>query len=149
MTGIEILTKASGPGLRWYWSETDRWHPLTVGAGVVLAAAPIFALVGIPRLPLMWPLYELGIVLPGCGLTRGVVALARGDLAGAWRWNPASFVVVAAVAATLVRTAAGIASGRWLHALGRPRRWMIVAAGLLVVALWVRQQSNADLLITH
>jgi Protein of unknown function (DUF2752) len=35
-----------------------------------------------------------GVPCPGCGITRGVVAILRGDFARAWRRNPASFAVV-------------------------------------------------------
>jgi hypothetical protein len=35
-----------------------------------------------------------GVPCPGCGITRSVVAILRGDFARAWRTNPASFAVV-------------------------------------------------------
>lgn len=70
---------------------------------MVVSDAAVFAVTGIPWVPVMWRLYRLGVVLPGCGLTRGGVAVARGDLAGACRWSPATALVVLAVAAGLAR----------------------------------------------
>ena len=39
-----------------------------------------------------------GLPCPGCGITRGVIAIARGDFRKAWHRNPASFGVVAFLA---------------------------------------------------
>ena len=35
-----------------------------------------------------------GYPCPGCGITRGLLAILRGDLREAWRRNPASFAVL-------------------------------------------------------
>ena len=95
----------------------------------------------------VWPLYQLGVVLRCCGLTRGVLTHVRGDLAGAWRSNPASFVIVGAEVAVLLRAAVGFTTRKG-SAGGRPRRWVFAAAALVLAALWVRQQANADLMST-
>jgi len=34
---------------------------------------------------------------PGCGLTRSFISLAHGDLAGAWKYNPAAFLLFPAM----------------------------------------------------
>jgi len=125
----------------------DRMRAWTVGSLVIAFAAFVFAVVGIPPVPVMWPLYRLGIVLPGCGLTRGVVAVARGDLVGAWRWNPASLLVVLAVAAGAARAAAGMATNRWLTVRVAPRPWLLALAAAAVVALWANQWAHADRLM--
>lgn len=39
----------------------------------------------------------LGISCPGCGLTRCFISLAHGDMAGAWRFNPAGMFLFGAV----------------------------------------------------
>lgn len=133
--------------IRVAWTGDDRLRALTVAAGIILAAAPVMAVAGIPRVPLMWPFYRLGIVLPGCGLTRGVVALARGDVAEAWGWNPASVAVAALAPLVAARFVVGRWSGRWAHVEVRPR-WWLIAIGLVAVGiLWVNQQANADLLM--
>lgn len=125
----------------------DRLRVWTVGSVVVVAAAAVFAVEGIPGVPLMWPLYRLGIVLPGCGLTRGVVAAARGDLAGAWTWNPASLLVVLTAAVGIARAGIGRVSGRWLSVRVAPRRWLIGLGLAAVAALWVNQWAHAALLM--
>ena len=125
----------------------DGMRAWTVGSLVVAAAAAVFAVVGAPRVPVMWPLYRLGIVLPGCGLTRGVVALADGDVAGAWRWNPASPLVALGVAAGVVRAGAGSATGRWLTVRIASRWWMVASGVAAVALLWVNQWSHAELLM--
>ena len=35
-----------------------------------------------------------GVPCPGCGITRGVIEIARGNFRKAWRLNPGSFAVV-------------------------------------------------------
>jgi len=83
---------------------------LLLGTGVIVALAGFFAIksnvgdgVWLPgtsfRLPVLC-MYRslLGLDCPGCGLTRSFVAIMRGDLLAAWRFNPAGllfFVVVA------------------------------------------------------
>lgn len=125
----------------------DAQRAWTVGSLVVAVAAAVFARSGIPPLPLMWPLYRLGVVLPGCGLTRGVVTVARGDLAGAWRWNPASLLVVVAVAAGVARAVVGAATGRWLTARVAPRWWQVALGVVAVGGLWANQWAHAEVLV--
>ena len=108
--------------------------------------AAIFARFGLPNVPLMWPLHRLGLVLPGCGLTRGVVAIFRGDPARAWMFNPASFAVVLLAAALISRLAVTIVTHRWLVPLPGDRLVPILGGGALI-GLWVDQQSHAALLI--
>lgn len=38
-----------------------------------------------------------GVPCPGCGITTSLLALARGDVAGAWAANPAGLVVAALI----------------------------------------------------
>lgn len=125
----------------------DGMRAWTVGSLVVALAAVVFSVVGIPPVPVMWPLYRLGVVLPGCGLTRGVVAVARGDLAGAWRWNPASLLVVVAVAAGIARAAVGAVTDRWLAVRVAPRPWLLALGAVAVAVLWANQWAHADRLM--
>ena len=125
----------------------DGLRAWTIGSFIVVAAAPVFAVIGIPPVPVMWPLYRLGVVLPGCGLTRGVVAVVRGDLAEAWRWNPASLLVVAAVAVGMARAGVGVATGRWLAVRVAPRWWLIALGVTAVGVLWVNQWANTERLM--
>lgn len=129
------------------WTEHDGVPLLTAAAVVVFVAGMVFAIVGIPPVPIMWPVHRLGIVLPGCGLTRGVVAIARGDFGAALRWNPASYAIVVLGAAALARAAIGITTRRWLHVrIGLPW-WLVGVIAIAAALLWVNQWSNAALLM--
>ena len=130
------------------WSGADQRKVLTRAAVLVVVVAPVMAFAGIPPLPLMWPLHQLDIVLPGCGLTRGVVALTRGDLGEAWRWNPGSYVAVMGAVAVLVRLGLGAATGRWVDIRIRRHRVVLIVLAVVVAGLWLRQQSEASLLIS-
>lgn len=126
-----------------------RMPRLTLAATVMLVTGSVLAVTGVPRLPLMWLLYQMGVVLPGCGLTRGVVAIARGDLVRAWEFNPASFLAVTLALLLVVRYGVGAITDRWLS-LPIPRsRWSIAALFLATAALWVNQQLHAELLINE
>lgn len=121
----------------------------TVGSLVVATAAVAFAVVSIPPVPVMWPLYRLGVVLPSCGLTRGVVAIVGGDLIDAWRWNPASLLVVLAVAGGVARAAVGAATRRWLAVRIAPKRWLLALGAAAVAVLWLNQWAHADRLMSR
>jgi uncharacterized protein DUF2752 len=55
-------------------------------------------LVGIPLPELCMMRRTLGIGCPGCGLTRCFIALAHGDVASAWSYNPAGIWLFAIMA---------------------------------------------------
>lgn len=93
--------------------DTDRTEELLLLVFALGAIAGSFILhpntdgslcLPIPVLEIRVPLPEtcmsrkvLGISCPGCGLTRSFVAMARADLATAFRWNPMGpllFIVV-------------------------------------------------------
>ena len=115
---------------------------------MALSACAIgFAIVGLPHVPLMWPIHHLGLVDPTCGLTCGVVAIDRGDTARAWAFNPASFLVVAATAALLVRLTFGHLTGRCSAFGFGPVGVSGVSVALAFVVLWVNQQRHAGLII--
>ncbi|MDO3637217.1 DUF2752 domain-containing protein [Mycolicibacterium arseniciresistens] len=118
------------------------WTWLAV-AGLVSAA--VMAVVGLPDVDLHGPLCRLGVMCPLCGGTRGVYLTLQGELGQALRYNPASPVLVAAALALLIRAVIGWSSGRWL-VMALPRRIWIPVGVVAVIALWVNQQLNAELL---
>lgn len=120
--------------------------PAALALGV-LAGASTFAIVGLPHLPMMWPMYRVGIVGPSCGLTRGVVEIFRGDPSLAWRFNPASFLVVAASLVLVGRALAGRGGVSLSELSEAARRIGAVVACVGIAALWVHQQLNADFVI--
>jgi hypothetical protein len=128
------------------WEQADRHPTLAPLAAAGLLAAVLLAVVGLPPVDLHGPLHRLGIMDPLCGMTRGTVALLRGQPGRAVAYNPASPLLVAGAGLTLGRWLVGRLTGWWLNAtLQRtPLTMGIIAA--MVLALWVNQQAHAALL---
>lgn len=124
---------------------TDRLRAVTLAAvaGLVLGAA--MAVFGLPPVDLHGPNHYVGIMSPTCGATRSVWAAMSGDWAMSWRYNPIGIPLVLGAAAVLVRAAVGAATGRWLNVDIRAPRTLLVITAAGTVALWIRQQLNADL----
>lgn len=98
----------------------------------------------------------LGLHCPGCGTTRACGALAHGDVAGAWRFNPALVLVGLPLLGWLVVSAiAALVTGRWLRApIALPPRagWWIAALLIAYMVLrnvpvqsldWMRPPDHA------
>ncbi|NEW33313.1 DUF2752 domain-containing protein [Nocardia cyriacigeorgica] len=127
----------------------DRLLWLTVSAVVIAAAATALRVVGVPSVDLHVPTHFLGLMDPFCGGTRATYLLLAGDVSESLRYNPGVLVLVLAVVVlALARGAVGVLTGHWLQIalrLGMGRAlWVVVV--IAVLALWVRQQINADLL---
>lgn len=125
----------------------DRQRMVTrfAAAGVVVAA--VLAMIGGFPLDMPMPTHSFGWVDPTCGLTRGSTAIARGDFTLAWRYNPASFLVMGFGAYGIARLACGALTGRFptIHPrLGRVG-WYVLGAA--IVALTLYQQSNAEFIM--
>jgi len=129
------------------WEHHDRHVALTQLAGVGLVAALLMAVFGQPPYGFHGPLHYLGIMSPTCGMSRGVMWFTRGNLALAWEYNPASLLVVPAGAVVIIRTMFGRFTGRWPNLSFRWNWWILGLLLAAVVALTVRQQLHADLLI--
>lgn len=111
--------------------------------GAFAAAAALAALLAF-RVPL--PGFSLcgmkiftGLPCPGCGMTRSIVHLCRGDLAASLRFHPLGIVLAAALAAAVVGALLGLLRGRdpvWAFA---ERRATLLAAGFgaALVAVWL------------
>lgn len=112
-----------------------------------LAGGLVLVAIGGFPLDAPMPTHALGWVTPTCGLTRGSTALLRGDWGLAWRYNPASYAVIAFGVAGVVRWIVGRRTGRWLNLRFRAGTWTAALAVLLVGLLWWVQQSNADFVI--
>jgi hypothetical protein len=122
-----------------------RWLTYLTAGGVV--AAVVLAVIGGFPLDTPMPTHAFGWVEPTCGLTRGSTAIARGDFATAWHYNPASFLVMGFGVFGLVRTAAGFLTHRWFNVKVTWSRVGWVAFGVAFVALWAYQQTNAEFII--
>lgn len=142
---VQMDNSVAQVGLSVEGHDTMRWWSwLSLGG---LATAVMLALIGGFPFDTPMPTHSFGWVEPTCGLTRGSTAIARGDLGLAWRYNPASFAVIAFGLAGILRLAVGAATGRWLRVSIRPRPagWALIAAAF--VALWAYQQTNAAFII--
>ena len=97
---------------------------LGVGVGVLLSRAGL----GVPCLFHA----ATGLDCPGCGVTRMLGALAAGDLAAAWRSNPALLLLSPLLALLALRLAAG-----WLRtgALRPSRSQCLLLAGCAAALL--------------
>lgn len=109
------------------------------------------AIFGLPPVDLHGPWHHAGIMSPLCGGTRAATYTARGELAIAWQYNPLGLLVVLGAAMSMVRLAVGVLTRRWATVTlqwTRRRVWLTVAVMTpLIIALAVRQQLRADLLM--
>jgi hypothetical protein len=122
------------------------WLTMLTVAG--LASAVVLALIGGFPVDMPMPEHAAGWVAPTCGLTRGSTAIARGDWALAWRYNPASFVIMGLGGLGVVRWLAGSVLHRWVEVRWRPGKLAAVVAAATLVAWTLYQQTNAEFIIT-
>lgn len=104
---------------------------LRFGAPIVGLAATLTSQIGGPTLcPLRLCTDH---ACPGCGLTRGVGAAVRGDLALAWRFHPLAVLIAVQVTVLWAVMAFGSLPDRW------QRRLPIVVAtnALLLIGVWL------------
>ena len=127
-------------------SDLAPW--LTWLSATGLVAAVVLAAVGGLPFDIPMPTYRFGVVTPTCGLTRGSTAIARGDFALAWRYNPASFLVIGVGAIGLARSIVGLTTRQWVTVNCTRSRIVWVLIGASILALWLSQQSNAEFIIT-
>lgn len=148
-TGSPASGDSGASGRLLVWVEAHDRHP--TWTGLALVGVPLTILVAVfgqPRLGLNL-LHYFGVMGPTCGMTRGVMWFARGDLARAWAFNPASLLVLPSAALLLARAAYGRLTGRWLSVSFPRRRWLVIATTGVVILLTVRQQLNADFLMEN
>jgi Protein of unknown function (DUF2752) len=126
-----------------YRPESSVWTWLAV-AGLLGAIA--LALVGIPSIDIHGPLHYAGIMDPFCGATRSVYLTMRCQFDNALRYNPGAPLLLLVAAGLVLRGAVGWWTGRGIYA-HMPRRAVIAVAIAVGIALAVRQQSNAALLM--
>lgn len=134
--------------LRAWISERDGTRWVTIVSLVGLAVGVLLVITGGTPWDTPMPTHAFGWVEPTCGLTRGSTALIRGDLALAWRYNPASILIVGGAFTWLLRSVYGHLTGRWLNIRIRPNLWAWLGLGAGLVLLWAVQQSNAEFIIT-
>lgn len=139
------------PWIHFSWQVRDRHRLVTAIAFVGFVAAAAMAMFGLPPVDLHGPFHRLGIMDPLCGGTRAARFTAVGQWGLAWEYNPLGIVTVLGAAAATARTAVGVLAGRWLTAdlswTPRRRRLALGVLAVLLIALEMRQQLRADLLM--
>jgi hypothetical protein len=131
------------------WESRDRHRTWTRIALFGVPLAGLLAAFGLPSIDIHGPLHYLGVMGPTCGMTRGVMWFTRGNLARAWLFNPASFLVAPAMVVLISRAFYGYLTGRWLTVSVRWRPWLWVVPTLFVLALSVHQQINVGVLLAN
>jgi hypothetical protein len=126
-----------------YRPESSVWTWLAVAG---LMGAIVLAIAGMPPIDIHGPLHYAGIMDPFCGATRSVYLTMRGQFENALRYNPGAPLLLLVAAGLVLRGVAGWWTGRWIYA--RVQRRPVVGVAIAVgIALAVRQQSNAALLM--
>ncbi len=124
----------------------DAPDPRGRGQWLLLAglAAMFAASVVLPETPMVHvvvcPLRAAtGLPCPGCGMGRAFCAVSRGELAAAFAHHALGPVVYVALALLMLRTLAEVVLRRRLAPLTprRLRRPLVLALGVLLVALWL------------
>ena len=136
-TSSDVAGRDRAPFVRWHVriDSTDqaRWVTWTTIVGL-LAAAGLVVVGGLP-FDLPMPTYRFGVVTPTCGLTRGSTAIARGDLALAWQYNPMSFLVIGFGLLGVARTIVGVTTPRWIVVNCTRSRlaWILIGVALSLI----------------
>lgn len=133
------------------WTASDQYRVVTLLAVLGVVAATGMAVFGLPPVDLHGPLHRFGVMDPLCGGTRAARFTAQGELGLAWKYNPLGMLTMALAFLATARTILGFTSGRWLSVAvtWTTGRWRLatVVTLVLLVALEIRQQLRADLLI--
>lgn len=145
------MTRGRRVPVRLAVDSRDRYRWLTLTSIGLLAIAGGMALLGLPPIDLHGPNHWFGIMDPLCGGTRAARYTALGEWGPAWKYHPLGIVTVLAVGLLVVRAAVGALTRRWIAldiSWTKPGRWMaVIVVVLLVIALEIRQQGRADLLM--
>lgn len=145
------LTPVPRTSARLTLAEHDRYRRVTLASVALLGIAGLMAIAGLPPMDLHGPTHWFGIMDPFCGGTRAARYTALGQWGLAWKYNPLGILTVVSVALVALRAAAGLLTRRWLTLdiewSSRGRRLTLGIIVVLVIALEVRQQGRADLLM--
>lgn len=129
----------------------DRYRWITLASIGLLSIAVAMAALGLPPIDFQGPAHWVGIMDPLCGGTRAARYTALGQWGLAWKYNPLGIVTVVAVALMVLRAVLGVLTRRWIAFDGTwtkgGRRAAGIVVALMLIALQIRQQGRADLLM--
>lgn len=86
----------------------------------------------------------MGFSCPGCGMTRAVTSLARGEWAQAFRFHPLSFAVAAELAAAWGIWGVGLLRGRTLLSR-RDVNLALILNAIALVVVWAARWALGTL----
>lgn len=145
------MTTARQAPVRIAVDSRDRYRWITLASLGLLATAGGMAVLGLPPIDLHGPNHWFGIMDPLCGGTRAARYTALGQWGLAWKYNPLGIVTVVAVGLLVLRAGFGVLTRRWVAldiTWTKRGRWTVgVHVALLLIALEIRQQGRADLLM--
>lgn len=120
-------------------ARRSAWIRLAV-CGVLTAGAWVLGnFVQLPPIALCGLKVWTGYPCPGCGMTRSVTCLARGDLAGSLHFHPLGVVSAAALVLTTFGAVLGVVRGHdpmW-KLYGRQGHKLVSGFVLLLVLVWI------------
>lgn len=122
LAALVTLTLIGVAGIAW-WLEPD---PRGVGTHEQLGLRPCF-LVAV-----------CGVPCPFCGMTTAVTHAAHGNMAAAFRTQPAGALFALALVPALAVLVGATLAGRWPRALEfvPTSRWALAAGAVLLLAAW-------------
>lgn len=80
---------------------------------------------------------------PGCGMTRSIGALVRGDLGGSWQHHP--FLLIAVAQLMLLGAIWSVASGQVRQRLLANRNRLLAANGVALVLVWLLRLATGQI----
>lgn len=128
-------------------SGVDEMRLVTYLAVAGMITAIVLHLMGGLPFDLPMPTHAIGWVEPSCGLTRGSLAILRGDFALGFRYNPLAFLVIGFGVSGVVRAIVGRITGRWLNVSVRVSRAGLMVLAVGVIAFWLYQQTKAGFIM--
>lgn len=102
-----------------------------VGLGILVGVAAFFVLFYLLDMGCVFR-WMTGVSCPGCGATRGVLALFRLDFSGFWRYYPAGVVVFPALLVIFF-----VRGSRWNGQKGLPRSINIIYIFVAVISIGI------------
>lgn len=132
-------------------SSSSRSWRLALWLGGGIAAAVVFLVAGHVDLP-HGPAFTLcawrrvtGIPCPGCGMTRAMAALSRGDLHAALRLHPFAPLLLGEGAALWTAVGAALLASRPFTLSSRLLQGLVVWQAAAFLALWIGRLATGTL----